>query len=52
MAGDAVAVVLMGTNRAVAHVAAYYGYDVDKPDERLFALAVLGMGTALRPPGA
>lgn len=45
MAGDAVAV-LMGTNRAVAHIAAYYGYDVDKPDERLFALAVLGMGTA------
>jgi len=45
MAGDAFAV-LMGTNRAVAHIAAYYGYDVDKPDERLFALAVLGMGTA------
>jgi len=45
MAADAVAV-LLGTNRAVAHIAAYYGYDVDKPDERLFALAVLGMGTA------
>ncbi|MGY1836191.1 EcsC family protein [Blastococcus sp. SYSU DS0510] len=45
MAGDAVAV-LLGANRAVAHIAAYYGYDVDKPDERLFALAVLGMGTA------
>ena len=45
MAADAVAV-LMGANRAVAHIAAYYGYDVDKPDERLFALAVLGMGTA------
>jgi hypothetical protein len=45
MATDAVAV-LLGTNRAVAHIAAYYGYDVDKPDERLFALAVLGMGTA------
>jgi hypothetical protein len=45
MAGDAVAV-LLGTNRAIAHIAAYYGYDVDKPDERLFALAVLGMGTA------
>ncbi len=45
VAADAVAV-LMGTNRAVAHIAAYYGYDVDKPDERLFALAVLGMGTA------
>jgi hypothetical protein len=45
MAGDAVAV-LLATNRAVAHIAAYYGYDVDEPDERLFALAVLGMGTA------
>jgi EcsC protein family len=45
MAADAVAVLLV-TNRAVAHVAAYYGYDVAKPDERLFALAVLGMGTA------
>jgi hypothetical protein len=45
MAGDAIAV-LLGTNRAVAHIAAYYGYDVAKPDERLFALAVLGMGTA------
>jgi hypothetical protein len=45
MAGDAVAV-LLATNRAVAHIAAYYGYDVDKPDERLVALAVLGMGTA------
>lgn len=45
MAVDAVAV-LVATNRGVAHIAAYYGYDVDKPDERLFALAVLGMGTA------
>src|SRR3954451_14478813 len=45
LAGDAVAV-LIGTNRAIAHIAAYYGYDVDRPDERLFALAVLGMGTA------
>ena len=45
MAGDAAAV-LVGANRAVAHVAAYYGYDLHKPDERLFALAVLGMGTA------
>lgn len=45
MAADAVAV-LLGANRAVAHIAAYYGYDIDKPDERLFALAVLGMGTA------
>lgn len=45
MAADA-AVVLVGANRAVAHIAAYYGYDLDSPDERLFALAVLSMGTA------
>jgi len=38
--------VLVGANRAVAHIAAYYGYDLDRPDERLFALAVLSMGTA------
>ena len=36
----------MAANRAVAHMAAYYGYDLDHPDERLFALAVLSMGTA------
>jgi EcsC protein family len=45
MAGDAAAV-LFGANRAVAHIAAYYGYDLENPDERLFALAVLSMGTA------
>jgi len=45
MAADAAAV-LVGANRAVAHIAAYYGYDLDRPDERLFALAVLSMGTA------
>jgi hypothetical protein len=45
MAADALAV-LVGTNRAVGHIAAYYGYDLDNPDERLFALAVLSMGTA------
>lgn len=45
MAADAAAV-LVAANRAVAHVAAYYGYDLDEPDERLFALAVLSMGTA------
>jgi EcsC protein family len=38
--------VLVAANRAVAHTAAYYGYDLDHPDERLFALAVLSMGTA------
>jgi hypothetical protein len=45
MAADAAAV-LVAANRAVAHTAAYYGYDLDRPDERLFALAVLSMGTA------
>ncbi|MFC5262519.1 EcsC family protein [Kribbella qitaiheensis] len=45
MAADA-AVVLVAANRAVAHIAAYYGYDVDHPDERLFALGVLSVGTA------
>ncbi|WP_169576254.1 EcsC family protein [Nocardioides halotolerans] len=45
MAGDAAAV-LVAANRAVAHTAAYYGYNVDQPEERLFALAVLSMGTA------
>lgn len=46
MAADAAAV-LFGANRAVAHIAAYYGYDLENPDERLLALAVLGMGTAV-----
>jgi hypothetical protein len=45
MATDA-ATVLIAANRAVAHIAAYYGYDIDHPDERLFALTVLSMGTA------
>lgn len=45
MAADAAAV-LVATQRAVAHVAAYYGYDTDRPEERLFALGVLGVGTA------
>jgi len=45
MAADA-AVVLVASHRAVAHIAAYYGYDVDEPQERLFALGVLGVGTA------
>ena len=45
MAADA-ATVLITANRAVAHTAAYYGYDVSRHDERLFALAVLSMGTA------
>jgi EcsC protein family len=45
MAADAAAV-LLASNRAVAHTAAYYGYDIDQPGERLFALGVLSMGTA------
>jgi len=45
MAADAAAV-LVAANRAVAHTAAYYGYDLNHPEERLFALAVLSMGTA------
>lgn len=45
MAADAAAV-LVASHRAVAHLAAYYGYDVDEPEERLFALGVLGVGTA------
>ena len=44
MAADAAAV-LVASHRAVAHLAAYYGYDVDEPEERLFALGVLGVGT-------
>ncbi|MEJ2870645.1 EcsC family protein [Actinomycetospora sp. OC33-EN08] len=42
---DAALGVLVST-RAVAHVAAYHGYDVADPDERLFALGVLSLGLA------
>lgn len=45
MAADAAAV-LITSQRAVAHIAAYYGYDVDQPQERLYALGVLSVGTA------
>lgn len=45
MAADAAAV-LVAANRAVAHTAAYYGYDLKRPEEQVFALAVLSMGTA------
>lgn len=45
MAVDAAAV-MFASHRVVAHIAAYYGYDVDQPRERLFALGVLGLGTA------
>lgn len=42
---DAVAV-LAASSRLVAETAAYYGYDVSLPHERLFATAVLGVGLA------
>ena len=45
MAADAAAV-LVAANRAVAHTAAYYGYDLKRPEEQVFALAVLSVGTA------
>lgn len=45
MAADAAASIVT-SNRAVAHVAAYYGFDVDDPAERVFALGVLSMGLA------
>jgi TolB-like protein len=45
LALDAAVGVLMG-DRAVAQVAAYHGYDVDDPGERLFALGVLALGLA------
>lgn len=45
MAADAAAV-LFACHRVVAHIAAYYGYDVDDPQEQLVALGVLGVGTA------
>lgn len=45
MALDAAVGVLVG-DRAVAHVAAYHGYDVADPGERLFALGVLSLGLA------
>lgn len=45
MAADAAAV-LVASQRAVAHIAAYYGYDVTRSHERLVALGVLNVGTA------
>jgi hypothetical protein len=38
--------VLFGSAREVFHIAAYYGYDVDRPEERLRALGVLNYATA------
>lgn len=45
MAADAAAV-LAASARVVAETAAYYGYDPQLPEERLFALGVLNFGTA------
>lgn len=45
MATDAAANII-ATNRAVAHIAAYYGYDVDDPAERIYALGVMNLGLA------
>ncbi len=45
MAADAAAV-LVASQRAVAHVAAYYGYDLTRPEEQVFALGVLNLGTS------
>lgn len=44
-AADAVAV-LGASSRVTAEVAAYYGYDVELPHERLYAAGVLGVGLA------
>src|SRR4051794_26047772 len=45
MAADTAAV-LWGSARATFHTAAYYGYDVHRPEERLRALSVLNYATA------
>lgn len=45
MAADTAAV-LFAAARVVFHTAAYYGYDVDRPEERMRALSVLNFATA------
>jgi hypothetical protein len=40
------AAVLFATARVIFHIAAYYGYDVDRPEERLRAMSVLNYATA------
>ncbi|MGY1814355.1 EcsC family protein [Blastococcus sp. SYSU D00820] len=45
MATDA-ALTLGAVNRGVAQVAAYYGYDATRPEERLFALGVMNAALA------
>ncbi|MFJ1763127.1 EcsC family protein [Amycolatopsis sp. NPDC088138] len=45
IAADAV-LVLGAMTRAIAHTAAYYGYDTELPQERVFALGILSFGMA------
>ena len=45
IAADTV-LVLGAMTRAIAHTAAYYGYDTELPHERVFALGVLNFGIA------
>lgn len=40
------AAILFATARVIFHTAAYYGYDVDRPAERLRALGVMNFATA------
>lgn len=40
------AAVLFATARVIFHIAAYYGYDADRPEERLRAMGVLNYATA------
>ena len=44
-AADAIAV-LAASSRVSAEIAAYYGYDVELPHERVYAAGVLGVGLA------
>lgn len=45
------AVVFAASARAVAHVAMFYGYDPESPEERIFMLGVLNVGTAVSQSG-
>ena len=45
MAADTAAV-LFAAARVVFHTAAYYGYDIDRPEERMRALSILSFATA------
>jgi hypothetical protein len=38
--------VLIASQRAISHVASYYGYDTSHSDEQLISLGVLGLGVA------